>query len=124
MKKLVIILLAMLTVSPAFADGGRGGGGGNWGGYGHGGGWGGGWIFPALIGGAIVYDLSQPPTVIQPQTIYIQPTPAYAPMPATQQYWYFCAAANAYYPYVASCPGGWQAVPASPPAPAYAPPAR
>ena len=37
MKKLVIILLAMLTVSPAFADGGRGGGGGNWGGYGHGG---------------------------------------------------------------------------------------
>lgn len=126
MKKVIIILLAMLSVSPAFADGGRGGGGGNWGGYRHGGGWGwgGGWIFPALIGGAIVYDLSQPPTVIQPQTVYIQPAPAYAPMPATQQYWYFCAAANAYYPYVASCPGGWEAVPASQPAPAYAPPAR
>ena len=24
--------------------------------------------------------------------------------------WYFCAASNAYYPYVQDCPGGWQAV--------------
>ncbi|HYT47501.1 MAG TPA: hypothetical protein VEL04_03700 [Burkholderiales bacterium] len=23
-------------------------------------------------------------------------------------YWYYCRAANAYYPYVQSCPGGWE----------------
>lgn len=112
MKKLIIILFAMLFVSPAYADRDYGGG------YGHdrggGWGWGGGWIFPALVGGAIMYDLSQPRTVIQPQTVYIQPAPAYAP--ATQQYWYFCTAENAYYPYVATCPGGWLPVPATPPA--------
>ena len=128
MNKLIIVLLALLSVSPAYADGDRGGG--HRGGYGHGEnwGWGGGWIFPALIGGAIVYDLSQPRTVIQPQAVYIQPAPVYAPAPAVQQYWYFCPAANAYYPYVAACPGGWMPVPASPPAvPAaapYAPPAQ
>jgi hypothetical protein len=26
------------------------------------------------------------------------------------EYWYFCGEANAYYPYVAECPGGWQQV--------------
>jgi hypothetical protein len=122
MKKILIVFLAMLSVSPAYADGGRGGGYGHE--RGHGGGWGGAWIFPALIGGAIVYDLSQPRTVVQPQAVYIQPAPVYAPAPAAQQYWYFCAGANAYYPYVAACPGGWQVVPASPPPPPYAPPAR
>ena len=31
---------------------------------------------------------------------------------ATQQFWYFCPASNAYYPYVPACPTGWQQVPA------------
>jgi hypothetical protein len=69
-----------------------------------------------------------------PRTVYVPPAPyapvyapapvyeqvyeqAYAPVipPPSEQYWYFCAAANAYYPYVRSCPTGWQAVPATPP---------
>src|ERR1039457_278651 len=114
MKKLLIIFLAILSTTPAYADGDHGRGGGRGGG---GWGWGGGWIFPALIGGALVYDLTQPQTVVQPQTIYIQPAPVYAPgvAPSSVQYWYFWAAANAYYPYVNSCPSGWQAVPATPP---------
>ena len=33
-------------------------------------------------------------------------------------YWYFCQDAAGYYPYVASCPGGWTRVPAAPAAPA------
>ena len=33
--------------------------------------------------------------------------PLYPPMP-TDPYWYYCRAANAYYPYVQSCPGGWE----------------
>ena len=114
MKKLSIVLLTILAASPAYAEGDHGYGGGR-----DGGGWvrGGGWIFPALIGGAIIYDLTQPQvvvlphTLVLPQTVYIQPPPA----PAVQ-YWYFCAAANGYYPYVATCPTGWQAVPATPPA--------
>jgi hypothetical protein len=32
-------------------------------------------------------------------------------------YWYYCAAAGAYYPYVQHCPGGWELV--LPTAPAY-----
>ena len=41
------------------------------------------------------------------------PTPNVPPPPA--QYWYYCDAAGAYYPYVTTCPGGWQRVPATPP---------
>lgn len=90
----------------------RGGWGG--GGWGWGGGWGNDWLFPTLVGGAIVYGMSQP------QTVYVQPPPSYGAavnvVPAPAQYWYYCAPAHAYYPYVPSCPGGWQAVPATPPA--------
>ena len=115
MKKLLIVLLAMSFVSPAYAD--RDCDGHYWhdGGH-HDGGW---WLFPALVGGAIFYDITRP----QPPVVYVQPAPVYAPgvAPVAQQYWYFCPAANAYYPYVASCPGGWQAVPATPPAPVTAP---
>ncbi len=108
MKKLFVILLAISSVTSAYADdmhghgGERGGGGWGWGG----------WVFPALIGGAIVYDLTQP------QPVYVQPAPVYLPgaAAASVQYWYFCAAANAYYPYIQSCPSGWQAVPTTPPA--------
>jgi hypothetical protein len=30
------------------------------------------------------------------------------------QYWYYCEASGAYYPYVATCPDGWREVPATP----------
>lgn len=63
-----------------------------------------------------------PPVVVQqaPQ-VYIErdapPQTAPAPvMPApAQQWWYFCPGANAYYPYVRECPGGWQRVAPQPP---------
>ena len=38
------------------------------------------------------------------------PAIAYAPPP--QAYWYYCARAGAYYPYVPSCPEAWVPVPA------------
>ena len=38
----------------------------------------------------------------------------------SQAYWYYCADAKAYYPYVKDCPGGWQRVmPQAPPASNY-----
>lgn len=46
----------------------------------------------------------------------VQQAPAPVIVPQTQQQvWYFCTSANAYYPYVSSCPSGWQTVPATPP---------
>ena len=30
--------------------------------------------------------------------------------PAQSAYWYYCADAKGYYPYVKECPGGWQRV--------------
>ena len=126
MKKILLIaFLAILSTAPAYADGGRGGGRGGGHGGDHGGGWGwsGDWIFPALIGGAIIYS------VTQPRTTYVEPPPVYVPnvAPSAVPYWYYCADSNAYYPYVSSCPGGWQAVPAIPPSTPsvpYAVPAR
>jgi hypothetical protein len=143
-KMLLIPFLAVLSTAPAYAADGdghagvpghtgvqdqggvQGHGGGRTGGWerGGGGGWNGNWIVPALIGGAILYDLSQPQIVYVPYApdyappVYIQPAPVYAAppvaSPSAQQYWYFCPAANGYYPYVTSCPSGWQAVPTTP----------
>jgi hypothetical protein len=125
MKKILFTLLVTLSTSPAFADGGYGHAGGRGGDHGGGGGW---WIIPALIGGAMVYELTRPqPQYDPPSPVYVQPPPQiYAPslpppsnapqvasVPA--QYWYFCAASNGYYPYVRSCPTGWQTVPTIPP---------
>ena len=42
----------------------------------------------------------------------IQPAPAAQPQ---VNYWYYCAEAKGYYPYVDSCPGGWQRVSPQPP---------
>jgi hypothetical protein len=58
-----------------------------------------------------VYPYPDPYT---PPVIVTQPPPQpVAPPPA--QFWYFCAASNGYYPYVSSCPDGWETVPATPP---------
>jgi hypothetical protein len=65
-----------------------------------------------------------PPVVIERSapTVYIEqspppPTVAAAPPPTAPatNWWYFCNAANAYYPYVRECPGGWQKVAPQPP---------
>jgi len=69
---------------------------------------------------------------------YVPPAPVVnSNLPPPPQSWYYCDAAQAYYPYVQSCPAGWRAVPAQPansqtpatatapapaPAPATAPP--
>jgi hypothetical protein len=63
-----------------------------------------------------------------PPPPYYYPAPIMAPAPTTyieqypgqsapdpSSYWYFCASANAYYPYVSDCPEGWQPVAPQPP---------
>lgn len=60
-----------------------------------------------------------PPLVVGPASppIYVEQGPAHAEAaPAQAQgHWYYCAASQAYYPYVGECPAGWQRVPAQPP---------
>jgi uncharacterized protein len=99
--KLVIGLLAIFSTTAVYADGIRGHR------HGHAWGWGESWINPVWIDDPVVQEITQP------QIVYAPPAPGYAPGAAAQpaqRYWYFCAAADAYYPYVSSCPGGWQAV--------------
>ncbi len=96
-------------VSPSRGGGYRGGGGG---GYVRGG-------YPAYSGwgwgaGFYLYDpfLFYPQPVVRQEIVVPAPVEPLAPQPV--QYWYFCTTANAYYPYVSSCPEGWKAVPAVP----------
>lgn len=65
----------------------------------------------------IIYEQPAPPVVYMPAPAPIQVQPLQPPttQPPVQQFWYYCEAANGYYPYVASCPGGWKTVPATPP---------
>ena len=47
-----------------------------------------------------------------PVPVYPYPDPYVPPSVAAPStgYWYYCASANAYYPYVAQCPEGWTQV--------------
>lgn len=65
------------------------------------------------------------PVIIAPQSppVYIEreataPAPAPAAGAATeesQSWWYYCGESKTYYPYVKTCPGGWQRVSPTPP---------
>ena len=54
-----------------------------------------------------------PPAVVerQPDVTYIEQEPAQT-VPENEQpgFWYYCADAKVYFPYVKQCPGGWQRV--------------
>ncbi|MBI4289842.1 MAG: hypothetical protein HY661_00015 [Betaproteobacteria bacterium] len=50
-----------------------------------------------------------PPRPAAP-TVYIEQASEPQDPVQEQSYWYYCAEAKAYYPYVSDCPGGWQQV--------------
>ena len=66
------------------------------------------------------YAASAPVVVTQAApTVYVQqgdpaPQQSYAPSNQSSD-WYYCHNPAGYYPYVQSCSGGWQRVPAQPP---------
>lgn len=67
--------------------------------------------YPAPVYAAPV--VVEQPVVVQPQPqVYIErPQEATGVQPRENSpYWYFCAEKNTYYPYVKSCPSGWQQV--------------
>lgn len=71
----------------------------------------------APYGSAMPYNLPEyierGPDELAPDPSLEQPSEPQQPAPA---YWWFCPGANSYYPYVKTCPGGWQQVaPHAPP---------
>jgi hypothetical protein len=56
------------------------------------------------------------PPSVAPQ-VHIEQEPAVPLSKPQANYWYYCAEAKAYYPYVDACPGGWQQVVPEAPAP-------
>lgn len=56
----------------------------------------------------VVVDRSEPPVYVERD----EPAEAAAP----QGWWFYCEQTKTYYPYVKTCPGGWQKVPPTPPA--------
>lgn len=60
------------------------------------------WFYPPPV---VVLPAPSP----QPPTVYIERAPVNV-QAAPEPSWYYCASAEAYYPYVKSCPEPWQPV--------------
>jgi hypothetical protein len=79
------------------------------------------WILPAVVGGLVVYSVTQP-RVIYSEPVYVQRAPVVIAPPPTQPLlaqnlppvWYYCQSSQTYYPYVQTCQEGWRVVPVSP----------
>src|SRR5688572_11413006 len=68
--------------------------------------------YPAYYYPAPVYVTPPEPTV------YVERSDVEAPAAQERQsvdWWYYCETSRSYYPYVKTCPSGWQRVPPAPP---------
>lgn len=67
--------------------------------------------FGPYWGGNPYYYPYYGPVIVEraPQVIYIEKPVEQTAPPATS-YWYYCEAAQGYYPYVKQCPAGWMKV--------------
>ena len=64
----------------------------------------------------VIQQTADPTVVVQTAPSVPPPSPS-APAtvaPQQPQSWYYCEESRSYYPYVASCPGGWKSVAATP----------
>lgn len=61
------------------------------------------------------YAYYPPAYVVPAPSAYVEQAPSnvYSTRPGPSVY-YYCAAANGFYPYVRECPGGWEQVPTQP----------
>ena len=105
--RIFVVLLSMVLVAPAFADGYGRHGGGYHGGYGHhhGGGWGNNWVGPVLgaaIVGSAIYAASTPSYAVAPPVVAVAP-----PAPRVA---YYCGTSQQFYPNVPTCNVPWQLV--------------
>lgn len=68
------------------------------------------WYYPPVA--PVVVAPAAPPVYVQRE----EPAAATGARTDASSWWYFCRDANAYYPYVKQCPGGWEKVAPQPPA--------
>ena len=121
---LAVVVLCLAVPTPGHTRGGWGWGGGWRGGWGPGAFWGG-----AAFGAALAYPYyaypyrygypyGYPYPYASPYSYgYTQPPQPQVYAEPQQEYWYYCKEPQGYYPYVASCPGGWMRVLPTPPPP-------
>jgi hypothetical protein len=123
---LLMVLLIAVASASAFARGGGGHGHSGGGGKGHSGGHhsggshshhsGGSFVgFGAIVAGPAFWYYPPPyypPDAVTPYVppVYIEQDNALSAPDLPVGYWYYCAEAQAYYPYVKECAGTWQAV--------------
>ena len=121
---LLAAVISLLAISPAAADRYVYRGGGHHGGSG--------WdaLGLALFGTVLYLAATAPPPPHYPAPVYpaqIYTPPSYVQQPLAtvqaaagpvpeQNWWYYCAQAAGYYPYVKTCPTGWTRVSPVPPA--------
>ncbi len=75
------------------------------------------YAYPPYYGGYYYPPAYYPPPVV----VSPPPPPVYIEKEQASQYWYYCADARKYYPYVKSCPSGWMKVVPQTAAPSNAP---
>jgi hypothetical protein len=73
------------------------------------------WGYPAYYYPPPYYYYPRVIGVPAEPTVYIERGDAQAQEEQSQDYWYYCPEAKAYYPYVKHCAGAWQRVPSQPP---------
>lgn len=73
------------------------------------------WGYPAYYHPYPYYYYPRVVGVPAEPTVYIERGDASAPAAQSQDYWYYCPEAKAYYPYVKHCAGPWQRVAPQPP---------
>ena len=105
--------------------GGYGGYGGGWRPAAYGPGWGGGWgpgwrgsYYGPSYGYPYAAAYYAPPVVYAAPPVVAYAAPQQPMVLASQPQapiWYYCEASGQYFPYVQSCPSGWQTRPAIPP---------
>jgi hypothetical protein len=61
------------------------------------------------------YYYPPPGYAAAPPVTYVEREDAQQTAPASTDFWYYCEQSKTYYPYVKSCPGGWQRVAPTPP---------
>ena len=73
------------------------------------------WYYPAWYYPPPRYYYYPPVVVHSEPPVYVErpAEPAAAPDSA-HGWWYYCEQSRGYYPYVRTCPGGWQRVPPAP----------
>lgn len=67
-----------------------------------------------VLGSAILWAATRPPPApvyVAPEPVVVMPPRVVAvPAPPSAEWWYYCRPAGAYYPYVQTCPTGWERV--------------